>query len=190
MRLPSSSKFRCLYLQARILERNMENRVTTWKLSNWYIWSDTLPKSCIHLVDFVLDGKTEVGLLTKTYSNDKRFSICWPTNVKRECNLLKRLLLQVEFSLDYFWAITAPFAGSLMLTCSRHVGSFHLATSDTILENDLLSQTSFNKLPPLLNANSILVNGCSTCGIAYFNIQQYMIRCSSLWSTLLEPLLA
>lgn len=32
-----------------------------------------------------------------------------------------------------------------MLTCSRHVGSFHLATSGIIFENDLL--TSFNKLP-------------------------------------------
>ena len=36
-------------------------------------------------------------------------------------------------------------SASFMLTCSRHVGSFHLATSGTIFENDLL--TSFNKVP-------------------------------------------
>ena len=31
-----------------------------WKLSNGDIWTDTLPKSCILLVDFVLDGNNKL----------------------------------------------------------------------------------------------------------------------------------
>lgn len=38
-----------------------------WKLSNGDIWTDTLPKSCILLVDFVLDGNNKLSHETYKY---------------------------------------------------------------------------------------------------------------------------
>ena len=38
-----------------------------WKLSSGDIWTDTLPKSCILLVDFVLDGNNKLPHETYKY---------------------------------------------------------------------------------------------------------------------------
>ena len=56
-----SEKFRRLYLQVRIMEWKSS------KLSNGAIWTDTLPKSCILLVQFVLDGKNRLPHETHKY---------------------------------------------------------------------------------------------------------------------------
>ena len=55
-------------LQARILYRGTwRTEWKPWKLSNGDIWTDTLPKSCIPLVDFVLDGKNKLPYETYKY---------------------------------------------------------------------------------------------------------------------------
>ena len=173
MPLQSSSKFRYLYRQARILERNMENGVKKWKLPNGYILSDTY-KIFYLLGGFRVRWENGNRLPHETYSKDKRFSICWATKVTGECNLLKHLLRQFEFSLDFLWAITEPFGASFMLTCSRHVGSFHMATSGTIFENDLL--TSFNMLP--------LVERQLHSGQRSFNIMNDIFQHSTIHDTM------